>query len=515
MMARHIIDACASLGVKCLVAPYEADSQLYYLEKIGIIDAIVSEDSDLLVFGVKTLLTKLDQFGELVEVNRDHFTACKDVSLAGWTQTEFRHMCILSGCDYLENIPSMGLKTAHSYMRRYRDVEKLLRAVQLEGKRKVPPGYLEAFKRADMTFLHQRVFCPMKERIVMANDPSPQVTIDDEILCYIGPEVEADIARLVACGHLDPMTKKPIQIVAPPPKLRNSAKQWLPPNRKFQMTTPKNKSITSFFKPKSEARAVATPPLLTKDANRVISGSAPAQTILVPASMKRPLDATTTSESKKPKTTATRTPAATERSPFFVTQNRRPIDSTPTPKPRLKENITPALTQTIPAPQQMENTPPTPVLQQKEDTLPTSVPSKKPSSNPILCPLLSQASAESAKKVVQGWKAAYAFPKQGDITDLATVIEKQRMQGPAARAMTSLQRLGAKALNQHPSRTIPPSRSATMPSMPMLAQSESTDSSESQEGLAGLDRYVTSADSSQEVNGVFGKGMFDRFAFSK
>ena len=37
----------------CIVAPYEADAQLAYLYKQGIIHLVVSEDSDLLVYGCK------------------------------------------------------------------------------------------------------------------------------------------------------------------------------------------------------------------------------------------------------------------------------------------------------------------------------------------------------------------------------------------------------------------------------------------------------------------------------
>lgn len=33
------------------MAPYEADAQLAYLMKAGIVQAIISEDSDLLVYG--------------------------------------------------------------------------------------------------------------------------------------------------------------------------------------------------------------------------------------------------------------------------------------------------------------------------------------------------------------------------------------------------------------------------------------------------------------------------------
>ena len=40
-----------------IVAPYEADAQMVYLEKTGKVDAIFTEDSDLLVFGCKRVLS--------------------------------------------------------------------------------------------------------------------------------------------------------------------------------------------------------------------------------------------------------------------------------------------------------------------------------------------------------------------------------------------------------------------------------------------------------------------------
>ncbi len=40
-------------GVEYIVAPYEADAQLYFLEREGYVDGIITEDSDLLVFGCK------------------------------------------------------------------------------------------------------------------------------------------------------------------------------------------------------------------------------------------------------------------------------------------------------------------------------------------------------------------------------------------------------------------------------------------------------------------------------
>ena len=124
-MARHLIDALIEANVQYVVAPYEADAQMYYLERMGIVDAIVSEDSDLLVFGCKNLITKLSQYGECVDIYRGDFAACKEISLAGWSNTEFRSMAILSGCDYLENIPRLGLRTAHRLVRKHKVIDNV------------------------------------------------------------------------------------------------------------------------------------------------------------------------------------------------------------------------------------------------------------------------------------------------------------------------------------------------------------------------------------------------------
>ena len=55
---------CRKLGVECIVAPYEADAQLAYLQKEGIVDFVITEDSDLLVFGCQRVLYKMDESGK-------------------------------------------------------------------------------------------------------------------------------------------------------------------------------------------------------------------------------------------------------------------------------------------------------------------------------------------------------------------------------------------------------------------------------------------------------------------
>ena len=50
-MCVYFKQACRAKGVDCIVAPYEADSQLAYLNRIGIAQIIITEDSDLVLFG--------------------------------------------------------------------------------------------------------------------------------------------------------------------------------------------------------------------------------------------------------------------------------------------------------------------------------------------------------------------------------------------------------------------------------------------------------------------------------
>lgn len=61
-LAHCLLKACRARGVDCIVAPYEADAQLAYLNKCGIAQLIITEDSDLLLFGcdkVQDLYTQL------------------------------------------------------------------------------------------------------------------------------------------------------------------------------------------------------------------------------------------------------------------------------------------------------------------------------------------------------------------------------------------------------------------------------------------------------------------------
>ena len=260
-MARQLIEELKILNIQYVVAPYEADAQLVYLERKGIINGILSEDSDLLVFGAKRLLTKLDPHGDCIEINRNDFGSCRDISLLGWTDADFRRMAILSGCDYLPSINKMGLKTAYRYVRKYKSVDKVLRLLQFEGHYCVPADYLERFQRAELTFLHHRVFCPIEKTLVFLTELERGTHEED--MPYLGKNVEPETAIGVACGDLDPMTKKTIVVRGIP---SSSKLGGVAPRRQtlaFSADLKSSKSLESFLKPRRQPLAELDPNSLT------------------------------------------------------------------------------------------------------------------------------------------------------------------------------------------------------------------------------------------------------------
>ncbi|MCO5589780.1 hypothetical protein L7F22_043749 [Adiantum nelumboides] len=211
-MAYQLIKRLRQSNIQYIVAPYEADAQLAYLERRGVIDGIVTEDSDLLVFGCKRVLYKLDKEGNCVEYLHSNRQKCKSLAMHSFDDSMFRQMAILSGCDYLPSIPKMGLKTAHQMLRQYGSVARVLNVALTMGMQ-VPTNYREQFERAERTFVYQRVFhrSSTSNKVRMTTLTSaPQ---NDDMFgtddC-IGPLMSPEIIEGIANGDIDPITRKSI-----------------------------------------------------------------------------------------------------------------------------------------------------------------------------------------------------------------------------------------------------------------------------------------------------------------
>eukprot|EP00741_Cyanophora_paradoxa_P000306 tig00000403_g297.t1 len=206
-MAYRWIRALREQNVEYLVAPYEADAQLAYLCRNGMVDAVLTEDSDLLAYACPWVLFKLDKQGNAKEVKIRNLPSAVELNFHSWTQDMFLQMCVLAGCDFLPSLQGMGVKTAHKFIKGAPSSDVVFRRIQLSGKFNVPQDYRAKFEDACATFTFHWVFDPERQELVHCMRELPEGSGPRPDI--LGPEIPPETARRVARGEIDPMTHEP------------------------------------------------------------------------------------------------------------------------------------------------------------------------------------------------------------------------------------------------------------------------------------------------------------------
>lgn len=125
-IAKPILTTLGQRNIPFIVAPYEADAQLAYLSRANIIDAVLTEDSDLLAFGAKCVLFKTDFKSLTVDELKLDDIPKNCAKFKGWSHCRFVAACILAGCDYLPNLPGVGLATAISMLYKHDSIQETI-----------------------------------------------------------------------------------------------------------------------------------------------------------------------------------------------------------------------------------------------------------------------------------------------------------------------------------------------------------------------------------------------------
>ncbi|KAF9672507.1 hypothetical protein SADUNF_Sadunf11G0049500 [Salix dunnii] len=182
-IAHELIQVLRKENVLYVVAPYEADAQMTFLSVSKQVDAVITEDSDLIPFGCHRIIFKMDKYGQGVEFQNSRLQQNKDLSFVGFTNEMLLEMCIFSGCDYQQSLPGMGLKRAHALITKFKSYDKVIKHLKYSTV-SVPPLYEESFKKAILTFRHQRVYDPTMKDIVHLSDLPDNIGNDLE---FLGP----------------------------------------------------------------------------------------------------------------------------------------------------------------------------------------------------------------------------------------------------------------------------------------------------------------------------------------
>ncbi|WOG96770.1 hypothetical protein DCAR_0416106 [Daucus carota subsp. sativus] len=214
-MAHQLIQILRSENVEFVVAPYEADAQLAYLSTIeaeqGGIDAVISEDSDLLAYGCPAVMFKMDRDGNGEEIVLDKLfdsVSCLP-SFRNFDKNLFLGMCVLAGCDFLPSIPGIGIAKAYSLVSKYRNLDRVLSILKFEKGNQVPEDYVKSFKEAIAVFQHARIYDSVS-KTVKHMKPLPETTLETlgNELDFLGPDISPSMAISIAEGKLNPCTMK-------------------------------------------------------------------------------------------------------------------------------------------------------------------------------------------------------------------------------------------------------------------------------------------------------------------
>ena len=214
-MAQDVIRAARDRNVDCIVAPYEADAQLAYLATSGIADFVVTEDSDLTLFGCERVLFKLIDSGDCVLYEKEHLNKVFGLQADLLSFEKFRYMCITAGCDYLTNLPGIGLGKAKNFWLTVTDpdLRNVLRKIPAHLKMpqvSVTQDYIERFIRANNTFLYQLVFDPVTRKEKPLTPYPADLKEEIETLTYAGSYSPPEIAAQMALGNMNIRSQKQV-----------------------------------------------------------------------------------------------------------------------------------------------------------------------------------------------------------------------------------------------------------------------------------------------------------------
>jgi len=104
-MKDEIIELLDIFGIPFVIAPSEAEAQCVALENLGLVDGIITEDSDAFIFGAKAVYRNIFNTQKYVEV----YLAKDAEKLLGLAKEEMVALAMILGGDYTEGVKGVGI----------------------------------------------------------------------------------------------------------------------------------------------------------------------------------------------------------------------------------------------------------------------------------------------------------------------------------------------------------------------------------------------------------------------
>jgi len=110
-------------GIPYIVAPMEAEAQCAELERLGLVQGVITNDSDTFLFGANTVYRNI--FDEQKYVEKYQMS---DIERElGLTRDKLIHLALMLGSDYTEGVSGIGIVNAIETVNAFPDMESLER----------------------------------------------------------------------------------------------------------------------------------------------------------------------------------------------------------------------------------------------------------------------------------------------------------------------------------------------------------------------------------------------------
>lgn len=231
-MAREVIKQCRKMNVEYIVAPYEADAQLAWMSKLGQIDCVLTEDSDLVVYGASNILYKMtrDGYGDLYIAEK--LPSLDEPPMYNISPDMFMWMCVCAGCDFFPGVRNLGVKRAYILVKKYRTLGRLLNSIRADQRYPVNKTFFTDFYRACLVFRHQTIFDTVNGKASHLSEFGPaNIAIlptgivfkrsnGEHDLDFLGRQHSVALMQNIAKGLIHPQTLKdystPLDVIERP-----------------------------------------------------------------------------------------------------------------------------------------------------------------------------------------------------------------------------------------------------------------------------------------------------------
>ena len=125
MKAKELFDI---LKIPYITAKGEAEKLCSKLSIDGCVNAVLSEDTDVMTYNAPVFITKFDSAtGNCVVIRNEKLLEGLDLN-----KSQLVDLCIMCGTDYNTNIPKVGSKTAYKYIKKYGDIDGIKKNTKLD-----------------------------------------------------------------------------------------------------------------------------------------------------------------------------------------------------------------------------------------------------------------------------------------------------------------------------------------------------------------------------------------------